>query len=209
MINSELIFKNIEKFDIFPSHKSIFDTIVKNIEEEKKKKIIIRGEQFSGKSFFCRKLLKSIVNKLDININKTKIYDYPLVLFKKMWEDNIKDFNPNILQIFLKKNNINEILELNNFDFIILDDINDFLFRDLLKLEYNLNINQILIQIIEDRLYYANKEVFQKLDYKVYQINFPSMKELIEMIKNYERIFKGQSIILSNFSKDKFKSLIT
>lgn len=207
MINTELIFKNIEKFDIYPSHKAIFDTIVKNIEEEKK--IIIRGEQFSGKSFFCRKLLKSIVNKLDINIEKTKIYDFPLVLFKKMWEDNIKDFNPNILQIFLEKNNINEILELNNFDFIILDDINDFLFRDLLKLEYDLNKNQILIQVIEDQLYYANKEVFQKLDYKVYQINFPSMKELIEMIKNYEIIFKGQSIILRNFSKAKFKSLIT
>ncbi len=207
MINSENIFNNIEKFDLFPSHQSIFNEIIINIEKERK--VIIRGEKLSGKSFFCKKLLIAIVDKLGINIENTKIYDLPLIILKKMWKKKIREFTPEILQDFLHNNNISEIVELDNFDIIILDEINDFLFRDLLKINYPINKNQILIQVIENAIYYPNKEILQKLDYNIYQLNFPSIQELINMIENYKRIFNNPIKISKNFSKDKFKSLIS
>jgi len=206
MINSEKIFNNIEKFEIFPSHQPIFDDIFDNIEIEKK--IVIRGEQISGKSFFCRKLLRAIVDKLGIQIERTKIHDYPLFLLKKIWENGIKKFSPEVLKEFLKENNIKEILNFDNFDIIILDELNDFIFRDLLTIEYNLNKTQILIQIIDNRLYYFNKGIFQKLNYKIYQITFPLMIELNDMLESYEKTFNEQFISLRNLSQSQFKSMI-
>lgn len=206
MINSEKIINNIEQFDIFPSHQPIFDEILNNIETVKK--IVIRGEQLSGKSFFCRKLLHAVIDKLDIEIDHAKIYDFPLFLLKIMWDNKVKKFNPEILKLFIKENNIFEILRLKDFDIIILDEINDFLFRDLLAIEYKLNTNQILIQVIDNGLYYHNKDIFKKLGYKVFALHFPLMNELNEMIESYKKMFKEPSISVQNLSQNKFKSMI-
>lgn len=206
MINSEKIFNNVEKFEIFSSHQPIFDDILNNIETEKK--IVIRGDQLSGKSFFCRKILRGIANKLGIHIDRTKIYDYPLFILKKMWQNEIKTFNLAVLKTFLKENNVNEILILDHYDIIILDELNDFLFRDLLKIEYDLDVNQILIQIIDNGLYFHNKGIFQKLNYKVYQLAFPLMEELNDFIKSYDKIFNEQSSLKKVLSQNQFKSII-
>ena len=206
MINPEKILNNIEKFDIFPSHQPIFDEILSNIETVKK--IVIRGEQLSGKSFFCMKLMHAVIDKLDINIDRVKIYDFPLFLLKIMWENKIKKLNPEILKLFIKENNIFEILRLKDFDLILLDEINDILFRDLLAIEFKLNTNHILIQVIDNGLYYHNKEIFKKLGYKVHTLHFPLMKELNELIESYKKIFKDSSISVQNLSQNKFKSMI-
>jgi len=206
MINSEKIFNNIEKFDIFPSHQPIFDEILNHIETEKK--IVIRGEQLSGKSFFCRKLIHTVMEKLDIDIDHVKICDLPLFLLKIMWDNKVKKVNPEILKLFIKENNIFEVLRLKDFDLIVLDEINDILFRDLLTIVYKLNTNQILIQVIDNGLYYYNKDIFKKLGYKVHTLHFPLMSELIELIESYKKIFKDSSISVQNLSQNKFKSMI-
>ena len=206
MINSEKIFNNIEKFDIFPSHRPIFNEILKNIETEKK--IVIRGEQLSGKSFFCRKLMQAVIEKLDIEIDSAKIYDFPLFLLKRMWEKKLKKLNSEILKLFIKENNLFEILKLKDYELIVLDELNDILFRDLLTIEYRLNTTQILIQVIDNGLYYHNKEIFKKLGYKVYTLYFPLMKELTEMIESYKKMFEEPSISVQTLSQNKFKSMV-
>ena len=207
MINSELIFNNIEKFDIYPSHMGVFSSILDNIETEKR--ILIRGEQLSGKTFFCRKLVYAIKEKLNLKKNKIKFYDLPLILLKIIGENDISVINFDVIRNFIEKNNPNKILKIDSFDLIVLDDINDLFFADTLKIEYNLNDDQILFQLIEDNLYYTNKNEIEKMNYSIYQLDFPPLTEIKIMIEEYMKIFKNYTINLVNLTKDKFKALIT
>ena len=207
MINSELIFNNIEKFDIYPSHMGVFSSILDNIETEKR--ILIRGEQLSGKTFFCRKLVYAIKEKLNLKKNKIKFYDLPLILLKIIGENDISVINFDVIRNFIEKNNPNKILKIDSFDLIVLDDINDLFFADISKIEYNLNQDQILFQLIEDNLYYSNKNEIEKINYSIYQLDFPPLTEIKIMIEEYMKIFKNYTIDLVNLTKDKFKALIT
>ena len=78
MIDPEFIYNNIEEYEIYPSHKENFVTILENIEFERR--LIITGQQFGGKSFFCRKLAHEIKKKLNLNIDKILICDFPLMI---------------------------------------------------------------------------------------------------------------------------------
>jgi len=205
MINSEKILINIEKFEIYPSHEQIFNAILNKCEEEKK--IIIRGVLQSGKSFFCRKLSIFLKEKLNLHDNDIKIIDLPLLILNNMFQNKMQDVSIKIINKFIKQNDLNELIHIQDFKIIILDDINDIIFKDLPKFRYNVKNNQILIQVLENKLYQINKTELQDLNYKVYELNSPNDQDLKIMIKKYNNIFNVNiSVVDINFNK--FKLLI-
>ncbi len=205
MINSEKIFINIEKFEIYPSHEQIFNAILNKCEEEKK--IIIRGVLQSGKSFFCRKLSIFLKEKLNLHDSDIKIIDLPLLILNNMFQNKMQDVSIKIINKFIKQNDLNELIHIQDFKIIILDDINDMIFKDLPKFRYNIKNNQILIQVLENKLYQINKTELQDLNYKVYELNSPNDQDLKIMIKKYNNIFNVNiSVVDINFNK--YKSLI-
>ena len=206
MIISEKIYNNIDNFDIFPSHKPIFDSILNNI--DKNKKIVLRGVLLSGKSFFCQKLMMKIKERLNLSDKEAIIIDLPFQILNEMNKQELKQININFINNFLDKNDLNDLIKIKNYKVMILDDINDILFRDLPKFKYELNDNQILIQVLEKKLYHNNKNPLQKLGYKIYELAPPNEIDLKKMIERYNNTFSSKvSSIDINFNK--FKSKIT
>lgn len=208
MINPEIIYRNIDKFDIYPSHKHVLNEIFSNITKDRR--IILYGDRFCGKSFFCKKLTQKIATKLDLKT--IKIIDYPLTIMENMVESGYEDFNNRLLKEFLNSSNLTEILELKKSDLIIFDEINSTVFRELLKYQFELQDEQVLIQVIGNRgLYINNKEALKKLNYKFYELDYPNDAERIAMIDKYISISKDQLndelIAESRLDKNKFRSL--
>ena len=206
MIISEKIYNNIDNFDIFPSHKPIFDSILNNI--DKNKRIVLRGVLLSGKSFFCQKLMMKIKERLNLSDKEAIIIDLPFQILNEMNKQELKQISINFINNFLDKNDLNDLIKIKNYKVMILDDINDILFRDLPKFKYELNDNQILIQVLENKLYQNNKNPLQKLGYKIYELVPPNEIDLKKMIERYNNTFSSKvSSIDINFNK--FKSKIT
>jgi len=206
MIISEKIYNNINNFDIFPSHKPIFDSILNNI--DKNKRIVLRGVLLSGKSFFCQKLMMKIKERLNLSDKEAIIIDLPFQILNEMNKQELKQISINFINNFLDKNDLNDLIKIKNYKVMILDDINDILFRDLPKFKYELNDNQILIQVLENKLYQNNKNPLQKLGYKIYELVPPNEIDLKKMIERYNNTFSSKvSSIDINFNK--FKSKIT
>ncbi len=207
MIDPNLIYNNIEEFEIYPSHKEIFITILDNIETEKK--IIIAGEMLGGKSFFGKKLSVAIGNKLKIKEDKIFICDLGLILFKKMIEEDIQNVNANKINEFVEKNNLNVLLNISDYNIIVLDEINDIIFNELLKFKYEINSKQILIQIVENRLFLRNKFILNEMNYKSYQLVFPKISEIKEMIGHYNSLACNDSIVkYEDLTYAQYKKLI-
>ena len=212
MINSEFIFDNIEKFDIHSSQKEIFEKIVNNIEKDKK--ILIAGDQLSGKSFFSRKLALALKEKLKLDSNQIIIYDYPLIILEIMVEQGILDINNSKIKKFLDNNNLHEILKFDNHDLIILDEINSTIFADLIKYEFEIKENQIIILVCGVRgLYLLNKKYFDEKNFQYYHLQFPSLQDKIKMLKQYQKLSNTPILNFeektSSLDNKKFKSLIT
>jgi len=206
MIISEKIYNNIDNFDIFPSHKPIFDSILNNI--DKNKRIVLRGVLLSGKSFFCQKLMMEIKERLNLSDNESVIIDLPFQILNEMNKQELKQISINFINNFLDKNDLNDLIKIKNYKVIILDDINDILFRDLPKFKYELNDNQILIQVLENKLYQNNKSPLQQLGYKIYELVPPNEIDLKKMIERYNKTFSSKvSFIDIDFNK--FKPKIT
>ncbi len=207
MIDPNLIYNNIEEFEIYPSHEEIFNLILDNIETEKK--IIISGEKLGGKSFFGKKLSVAIGNKLKIKEDKIFICDLGLILFKKMIEDDIQNVNANKIREFVEKNNLNVLLNISDYDIIVLDEINDIIFNELLKFKYEINSKQILIQIVENRLFLRNRSILNEMNYKNYQLIFPKISEIKEMIRHYNSLTSTESIVkFEDLTYAQYKKLI-
>ncbi len=215
MIDPELISNNIEEFEIYPSHKENFITILENIEFERR--LIISGHQFCGKSFFCRKLALKIKKKLNLNNDKILICDFPLMILELMLEKDIIVLNDETIKSFLKENNINEILGVKNKDLIILDEINTPIFDNLFKCKFDLENNQIIIKVIGPSvkgLFFGNKNYFAELGYNIYDLKFPTGDERVDMLEKYISlsgvILNNQDYEVISESKNdvnKFKSL--
>lgn len=208
MINSEKIIQNISKFKIYTSHNTIFESILKVLNEDRNK-IVIRGEMLSGKSFFCQKLALELIKIKRINQNKIKIIDLPLEILKYLKDKEIKNINFDIIKQYVNDRNINDIIKYQAYDIIILDDINDIIFADLLKLAYSIEKSQILIQVIDDNLYYTNVKEYLDQNFSVFHLTFPSLIEIKEMLERYFELFQISKINIDNLTKDKFKSLIS
>ncbi len=206
MISSEKIYNNIDNFDIFPSHKPIFESILNNIEE--KRKIVIRGVLLSGKSFFCQKLMMEIKERLNLSDKEVIIIDLPFQILNEMLNQELKEISINFINNFLDKNDLNDLIKIKNYNVLILDDINDILFRDLPKFKYKLNNNQFLIQVLENKLYQYNKNPLQKLGYEIYELIPPNESDLKKMIERYNNTFSSK-ITFNNIDFNKFKSIIT
>ncbi|MBA7584511.1 hypothetical protein ES708_26466 [subsurface metagenome] len=186
MIDPEFIYNNIEEYEIYPSHKEIFNTILENIEFERR--LVITGQQFGGKSFFCRKLALRIKKKLNLEIDKILICDFPLMILELMLEKEILVLNDETIKSFLMENNLNEILDLKNKDLIILDEINSPIFDNLFKSKLKLENNQIIIKVIGPNvkgLFFGNKNYFEGLGYKIYDLKFPTGDERVNMLDKY------------------------
>ena len=208
MINPEIIYNNLEKFSIYPSHKGVFDFILANINIDKRS--IICGERFCGKSFFCRKLASKLREIL--NLDNIKIIDFPLVILNKLYENDIQNLNSRILKEFIENNDIHNILKIKNSDLIILDEINSTIFEELLKYNFQISENQIFIQVIGIKgLYMKNKQHFDYLGYKFFELDYPNDNERINMIKTYIKISKENldNNIVAELKEDKdvFRSL--
>jgi len=208
MINPEIIYTNIDKFDIYPCHEQVFNKILSNIEENRR--ILLYGDRFCGKSFFCKKLSQKIATQLDLE--SIKILDYPLVIMEKMIDEGYENFNSRLLKDFLKSSELGKILDIKKLDLIILDEINSTVFRDLLKHQFEIRGDQILIQVIGIRgLYINNKETFEKLNYTFYELDYPSNDERIALIDKYISISKenlnDELIADSILDRDKYRSL--
>ena len=207
MINPNLIYNNIEEFEIYPSHEEIFNNILDNIETEKK--IIISGEMLGGKSFFGKKLSVAIGNKLNIKKEKIFICDLGLILLKKMIEEDIQNVKANNISEFAEKNNLNVLLNISEYNIIVLDEINDIIFNDLLKFKYEINSEQILIQIVENRLFLRNRFILNEMNYKNYQLIFPKISEIKEMIGHYISLTDCDSIVkYEDLTYAQYKKLI-
>lgn len=212
MVNSEFIFDNIEKFDIHSSQKEIFEKIVNNIENDKK--ILITGDQLSGKSFFSRKLALHLKEKLKLDSNRIIIYDYPLIILEIMVEQGVLDINNSKIKKFLDNNNLHEILKFDKHDLIILDELNSTIFADLIKYEFEIKENQIIIIVCGIRgLYLLNKKYFDEKFFQYYHLPFPSLQDKNKMLKQYQKLSNTQILNIeektSFLDNKKFKSLIT
>ncbi len=186
MIDPEYIYNNIEEYEIYPSHKEIFNKILENIEFERR--LVITGQQFGGKSFFCKKLALKIKKKLNLEIDKVLICDFPLLILELMLEKKILVLNDETIKSFLMENNLNEILGVKNKDLIILDEINSPIFDNLFKCKLNLENNQIIVKVIGPSvkgLFFGNKNYFEELGYKIYDLKFPTGDERVAMLDNY------------------------
>ncbi|MFW9972265.1 MAG: hypothetical protein ACFFDF_18920 [Candidatus Odinarchaeota archaeon] len=208
MINPEIIYNNLEKFSIYPSHQEIYDKILTNININKK--FILYGERFCGKSFFCRKLALKLIELL--KLDNIKIIDFPLVVLNKLYQNGIQNLNSKTLKEFMENRDINRILKIEKSELIILDEINSTIFEELSKFNFHISTNQIFIQVIGIKgLYMKNKQLFDNFGYKLYELGYPNYNELINMIKTYNKISKENidySIVLeSKGDKNTFRSL--
>lgn len=209
LIDPDITLENLEQFEIYSVHSDIFNLIIDNIETEKK--IIISGEPFCGKSFFSKKLILVLKEKLDLEESNIKIIDYPISILESMQEHGIKNINREKIMNFLQENDLNVIIPYQDYDIVVFDEINSMIFSDLFRYNFCFREEQTVFLIISIRgMYLRYRDSFNKKNFKFYDLSFPTERDMKNLIGKYEELTGIQIynyIDNKKIKRETFKSL--